>query len=733
MRRILSTFFSLFTASFFMAQTCQQAAVELWAKVQTSPPTVTLNWVGMPSTTNYQVARKAKAATIWTTLAPTISGTVTSYVDNGVVAGGDYEYRVYRTAPTLSYAAYGYIHVGVESPAIENRGKLILVIANNFSTTLAPEIKRLQDDLEGDGWRVLTTYVSPTMAVTAVKAIITSTYNLDPANTKAVFLLGHVPVPYSGNFNPDAHPDHLGAWPADVYYGEMNGTWTDASVNNSAASRPENDNIIGDGKFDQTVLPSDAELQVGRVDLANMTSFTLTETQLLKNYLDKDHDYRKKVFTATRRAVIDDNFGYFSGEAFASSGWKNFGPLVTPSNVAVGDYFGTMAAGNSYLWSYGCGGGSYTSCGGIGVTNDFTTSNLGGVFTMLFGSYFGDWDATNNFLRAPLCQGKTLVNMWSGRPHLQVHHMGLGETIGYSMLVNQNNSNTYYYSYGGSGAGPKHVHIALMGDPTLRNDVVSPVSNVVATRIGANCHINWTASTQTNVLGYNIYMKNDTNTNYVKINPTLITGTSYTNNCMVYPGIYKYMVRALVLEDGPSGKYYNMSEGIADTSLNTNNFSIAAGAGIQSQAGSVVNFTSSAVGGTVFSWNFGDAGTSTLQNPSHTYAVNGNYTVTLVVSNSCNTKTVTVVVGITTGITKNIADESFVVFPNPSTGKIKINTSYNDNFDMSVYNSAGKLVHSQNTLSNDKEVDLEGLSKGLYLIQLKDRDNRTISKRLIIE
>jgi len=41
--------------------------------------------------------------------------------------------------------------------------------------------------------------------------------------------------------------------------------------------------------------------------------------------------------------------------------------------------------------------------------------------------------------------------------------------------------------------------------------------------------------------------------------------------------------------------------------------------------------TSSDPDGTIasYSWTFGDGGTSTLQNPSHTYAAGGNYTVTL--------------------------------------------------------------------------------------------------------
>lgn len=39
-------------------------------------------------------------------------------------------------------------------------------------------------------------------------------------------------------------------------------------------------------------------------------------------------------------------------------------------------------------------------------------------------------------------------------------------------------------------------------------------------------------------------------------------------------------------------------------------------------------------GPTSWSWDFGDGGNSTLQNPSHTYTVNGQYTVTLIASNA---------------------------------------------------------------------------------------------------
>ncbi len=738
MKKHLLLAFSLLSILNINAQTPspKDCSVELWANVQVSPPTITINWVPNVGTTNYAIDRKPKNGSVWTSLSATNPSTTTQYVDNTVAVGTHYEYRVTRTAVTgtLTYPGYGYINSGIQIPVVENRGKLILLIANTHSVTLAPEIKRLQDDLEGDGWEVLTSYISPTLAVTAVKSQIVSTYNSDPANVKAVFLLGHIPVAYSGNLGPDGHSDHQGAWPTDVYYGEMNGSWTDVSVTSTTASPARTQNIPGDGKFDQSFIPTAVELQVGRVDLSGMTSFTATETQLLKNYLDKDHDYRKKVYSPIKRAVIDDNFGYFTpGETFASSGFKNFGPLVTPTNVTQADYFTTMT-GNSYQWSYGCGGGTFSSAGGIGATSNFAGSNLQGTFTMLFGSYFGDWDVNDNFLRAPLCQGKTLTNAWAGRPNWMFHHMGMGETIGYSTMLTQNNTTVYFPSPYPSNYGLFNViTIGLMGDPTLRNDVVAPVSNVVATKAGNNCNISWSASTETAIAGYNIYMKNATNTSYIKINPTLISGTTYTDNCLVYPGIYKYMVRTVKLEATPSGTYYNMSEGIADTANSTIVITPLA-AFTNSLASNSVTVTNTSTNASTYFWDFGNSVTSSSATPTPvSYTANGQYTITLIASNACFTDTINTIINILdVGLKENAFDNSVLVWPNPSTGKIKIDNATNELMEVTIYSLEGRLVYSKNNVSKNEELNITKLNKGLYEIKIKAGE-KTVNRKLVIE
>ncbi|MGZ3883130.1 MAG: T9SS type A sorting domain-containing protein, partial [Bacteroidia bacterium] len=598
---------------------------------------------------------------------------------------------------------------------------------------LSAELQRLQDDLEGDGWDVIRHNVDRAGTVTHVRSLVMADYALDPVNTKAIFIVGHVPVPYSGNINPDGHPDHLGAWPTDTYYADVNGTWTDATITTTNVVPARTQNVPGDGKFDQSVIPTDLELQAGRADFSNLPSFSSSEQALLKNYLDKDHNYRKKVFATIRQGVLDDNFGYFSGEAFAASGFMNMGPLVGPSTVAQADYFTSMSSA-SYLWSYGCGGGSYTSSSGIGATSNFVSSSLNGVFTMLFGSYFGDWDSQDNFLRAPLAQGNILTSVWSGRPYYHFHHMGMGQNIGYSIMLTQNNLGSLYFSPS-TGITGRWVHNALMGDPTLRNDVVAPVSNVVATKTGNNCQITWSASTETAVIGYNIYMKNDTNTAYVKINAAPIVGTSYTDLCLQYKGIYKYMVRTLILQTNPSGTYYNMSEGIADTAMNTSGMKVYA-AFTPAVSGNTVTFTNGSANATGYTWNFGDLGTSTSTSPTHVYA-GGTYTVMLIANNSCASDTIyySPLVISTVGVAGLSANgKALSVYPNPCSGKLFVSADKNSGaMEARVYNSEGRQVYYSEDVTRETEINLSDCRQGLYLLQVTDKSNKSYVTKFVVE
>jgi hypothetical protein len=529
-------------------------SVRMWVEVQATPARITLKWLPHSNTTGFQVWRKLKGGTSWGSVVAGLAGSAVEWSDTNVEVGISYEYKVLRTTANLGNG-YGYVNAGIQLPMVEDRGTMVLVVDNSFTTSLSAQLVQLQTDLESEGWKVVRHNVSPTASVTSVKALIVSTYNADPTNVKAVFLVGHVPVPYSGNLAPDGHGEHYGAWTADVYYGEMNGSWTDNTVNSTSAAWLENRNVPGDGKFDQTVIPTTVELAVGRVDMWNMPAFGQSEAQLLGNYLTKLSNWKRKVFTAQMRGLVDDNFTGIT-DAFGQNAWRGYAPLVGPNNVQSLDYFSTLN-NQSYMFSYGCGGGWFTGANGVGDTPNFVSPGVKTIFTVVFGSYFGDWNNENNFLRAPLASGTTLASFWAGYPNWYIQHMGMGETIGHSTVLTQNNAGHY------EPTNPQgnRVHIALMGDPSLRMHVVAPPTNVAASATSATqASVTWTAASEA-VQGYHVYRYNASNQNWVRRTATPVVGNSFADNITGLSGTVRYMVRALKLENSWSGSYNNLSIG----------------------------------------------------------------------------------------------------------------------------------------------------------------------------
>lgn len=588
-------------------------AVQITATVQASPPRITLNWVqdSEMTPTNYMLFRKLPSDTSWGS-GVTLGGSTTSFTDNNVQAGQAYEYRLLKNQQ--GFKGYGYIQTGIAAPLKEYRGKVIFLVESSLTNALQAELARYQQDLVGDGWEVIRRHVSKSAPVTEVKALIRGEYWADPANVRALFLLGHVPVPYSGDIFPDGHnPEHRGAWPADAFYGDMDGAWTDNTVYSVGSANPKNRNVPGDGKFDQSLLPSDLELEVGRVDFAEMPGLRdyngpatfPSEVELTRQYLNKNFNYRHKVFSVPARALVSDNFGIDGGYAYAASGYRSFAPLVGPNQIYTlvqPGYWISELANQPYLLTYGCGPGNYTTMSGLGwhgdyhelYATDLVDSDIRAVFTMIYGSYFGDWDNQDNLLRATLAAPTyTLAAIWAGTPHWFLHPMGLGETLGYCTRLTQNNRSVYQQV----NPGTRQVHVSLLGDPTLRLHVVAPPRNFQAVQgQGNSVVLTWNGS-QDAVAGYHVFRGASANGPFQRVNSALLTGTSFTN-LNLSTGVYHYMVRAVKWEQGPSGSYTNASQGLFASATVTDTSPDSDGDGItdvQEQAAGTDPYNSSSV------------------------------------------------------------------------------------------------------------------------------------------
>lgn len=743
-----------------------KASVRLSAVVDATDTTITVQWEAFAGSTGFTVYRRAAGATVWGAPSASLPGTAAQWTDSAVDFATAYEYKVVRSG---NGTGYGYVRSGIAVPEVDYRGKVVLLVEAGIAPQLALQLEQLEDDLNGDGWIVLRHDVQSTDAPQSVRALVVADHAADPTNVKLVYIIGHVPVPYSGNTNPDGHTEHKGAWACDAYYGELNGTWTDNSVN-AVGGFSWNINVPGDGKFDQSDIPGALELAVGRVDLSSLPSFGASEDALLSAYLSRAHGYKTKAYSVPMTAVVHDDLQWVSNP-LACTGYMSTAPCVGPGNITdllpsmapFIDHYGT----NDNLFTYHCGAGLQAVDGQgntqfVGTTNGITTQQLasntrGGIFNLSFGSYFGDWDNTDNMLRAMIASGNGLTHVWSGIPNWFLHPMAMGEPIGNCALRSINNSNTDYSLQNGGWQGQSMVqaHMALMGDPTLRMQYIAPPSGLIATNSNWYASFSWSPSAEP-VDGYLIYAMDDTAGTITRITPTMVTDTFHVSNVQFSQG-RKFMVRAVKLVTTPSGSFRDMSLGaiaLASGVLVPDCFGVVGGSSIPGAACDDGNAGTGAdvidtmcvcagllldcegtPGGTALPGTLCDDGLSTTGNDMYDAAcacvgllidctgVPGGIALPGSTCDDGNAQTINdaydascTCVGIVDGIGE-LVGPVFSLSPNPAADHLRITSDIELDGVFSVLSASGQQVMKSNARGRAVVLDVSRLSSGSYALR----------------
>jgi PKD repeat protein len=131
--------------------------------------------------------------------------------------------------------------------------------------------------------------------------------------------------------------------------------------------------------------------------------------------------------------------------------------------------------------------------------------------------------------------------------------------------------------------------------------------------------------------------------------------------------------------------------------------------------------------GVQFDWNFGDGNTGTGISTSHVYTQGGNYTVTLVVTDTVCASVDSMVQTINTTVSAEdlLIQESLRVFPNPSTGIFNVVFEMEGTRDLNlrVLNATGQVIldESAGRFSGEfrTNIDLSGFANGIYLLQIQ--------------
>ncbi len=129
-------------------------------------------------------------------------------------------------------------------------------------------------------------------------------------------------------------------------------------------------------------------------------------------------------------------------------------------------------------------------------------------------------------------------------------------------------------------------------------------------------------------------------------------------------------------------------------------------------------------------WDFDDNSTSDLKNPVHNFTQNGVFSVNLKVNNECGFDVFSKNIIITSNNIEELS-ETVNIYPNPSSGKIKIQIlNFQENAKLQIFDLKGVLVANDIIKFNDnfKEIDLK---EGIYFCKIISDENQYSAKIII--
>lgn len=543
--------------------------------VNTSVPIVTISFlenytnISEPYTVKRRIINGTNAD--WNTVATNIPATTLNWADTNVSIGQAYEYQVRRTV--VGGDAIGYLTVAVNYDQSNYKGKMILAIDISFQNSLSNELLQLKNDLTNEGWNVIELYVprattwETEASIITTKNAIATAYNNAPTNDKPthLFLLGHIPIARSGQnaIAPDNHNVNKGARGSDCFYADIDGVFTDVATYNPFNINSLAINLPGDLKWDQDFIPSSLEMAFGRVDFADITSFTISEENLLRSYLNRLHQYRIVANGFDMGEKTAFRFGYDNSN---DGSYRSLIPISGSNNV---DYYSNSLLFPQWVQENGP-YQIFMQNSQVPNLNEWTTYGMDATIFSSDQSYWGYWDEPEGFvfskIRALLASNtKCLGIIYTTTAINTFHQPAMGETMGWSSkrIMDHNNSNNLLekrqQSYD-TAEFWNRTHFQYHGDPTLRLFQVKPASNLQATTDGSSINLTWNASPDDAIIGYHIYKSASEFGVYTKLTTTPISILTYTDTNFL-PTDW-YMVRAIKLQTTGSGSYLNPSIGI---------------------------------------------------------------------------------------------------------------------------------------------------------------------------
>ena len=149
--------------------------------------------------------------------------------------------------------------------------------------------------------------------------------------------------------------------------------------------------------------------------------------------------------------------------------------------------------------------------------------------------------------------------------------------------------------------------------------------------------------------------------------------------------------------------------------------------------GNLVTFTNLSIDADSYSWNFGDAGTSTLENPSHVYASSGTYNVCLTAFNVYDEHTACKLINIKVGVVDLALSQAISVYPSPASTTVNIQVDGNfGTLYAELYNALGEKVINTSSFNGNVQFDVTSLASGNYIVKVTSENGRYATRQITV-
>ena len=70
----------------------------------------------------------------------------------------------------------------------------------------------------------------------------------------------------------------------------------------------------------------------------------------------------------------------------------------------------------------------------------------------------------------------------------------------------------------------------------------------------------------------------------------------------------------------------------------------------------------------------------------------------------------------------------FYIYPNPSNGIVNVSLASNEKYNATLFNTLGQKIYSKSIGNANSTLDFTSLPKGIYMLELKSDNFRTVKK-----